>query len=45
MDSGLTDNVQLAAPECNRQTGFQHSELPARTEGANFPIVEMDRPL
>jgi hypothetical protein len=40
MDSDPTDNIQLTAPECNRQPGFQHSELPARAERANFPSVE-----
>jgi hypothetical protein len=40
MDSGPTDNIHLAAPECNRQPGFQRSELPARTEGACFTTPE-----
>jgi len=29
MDSGATENIPLAASECNRQPGFQPWELPA----------------
>jgi hypothetical protein len=43
MDSGLTDNMQLAVPACNRQPGFQCWELPARTEGASLTTSENDK--
>jgi hypothetical protein len=43
MDSGLTDNLHLAAPECNGQSGFQRSEPPAPTEGASPTISEDDK--
>jgi hypothetical protein len=35
IDFGPTDNISLAAPECNRQPGFQGWVLSARTEWAS----------
>jgi hypothetical protein len=40
MDSGLTDNIHVAAPEGNGRPSFQSSEPPAPTEGATLAAPE-----